>query len=97
MTPKLIFLVVVSSFLSLAAILMLLHHQFSRELYVIGSGALIGWTAVAYRGRLPIWMRKRWGIVDESDPQNLPMRIWLPILAVVVAVAGVLIFYAFRF
>jgi hypothetical protein len=97
MTPKLIFLVAVSSFLSLAAVFMLLHHQFSRELYVVGSGALIGWTAVAYRGRLPIWMRKRWGIADESDPRNLPMRIWLSILAVVVAVAGVLIFYAFRF
>lgn len=97
MTPKLIFRVTVSSFLSLAAVLMLLHHQFSREIYVVGSGALIGWTAVAYRGRLPIWMRERWGIADDSDPRNLPLHIWVPILAVVIAVAGLLIFYAFRF
>ena len=72
----------VSSFLSLATVLMLLHHQFGSELYVIGSGAFIGWAAVAYGGRLPIWMRKRWGMAEDADLRNLALRIWVPILLV---------------
>jgi hypothetical protein len=96
MTSKLIFLVVVSGFLTFAAASLLLRHQFTRELYVIGCGAFTGWCAVACRGRLPDWLRERWGIVDDSAPGNLPVRIWLPILAIVFLVAGLLFFYVIR-
>ena|SRR2546430_1587096 len=96
MTPKLILLVLISCFLSFAAVLMLLQHRFTRELYVVVSGASIGWAAVACRGRLPTWLGERWGIADDSDRRNLPLRILLPILAVVVVVAGLLVYYAFR-
>jgi hypothetical protein len=97
MTPKWIVLVVLSCFLSFAGVLMMLRHQFNRELYVIASGAFIGWCAVAYRGRLPYWLRERWGIASDSAPGNIPIRIWLPILAIVIAVAGLLFFYVMRF
>ena len=96
MTPKVIVITMLSSFLSFAAVLMVLQQQFSQELGIIGCGAFIGWTTVAYRGRLPNWVRKHWGIVDDSDPGNLPVRIWLPILALVIVVAGLLFFYVAR-
>jgi hypothetical protein len=95
-TTKLIFLVVVSCLLSFAAVLMVLEQQFNHALYVIACGAFIGWSAVAFRGRLPNWVREHWGIADDSAPGNLPVRIWLPILAVVIVVAGLLFFYVVR-
>ena len=76
---------------------MVLRRQFSHELLLIVLGALTGWSAVACRGRLPGWLREHWGIADDSDPRNLPVRIWLPLLAVVIVVAGLLFYYAFRF
>jgi len=97
MTPKWIVLVVLCSFLSSAAVLMMLRHQFTHELYVIAGGAFIGWCAVACGGRLPYWLREHWGIADDSAPGNIPVRIWLPILAIVTAVAGLLFFYVARF
>ena len=36
-------------------------------------------------------------ITDDSDPRNLPVRIWLPILAIVIVVAGLLFCYVVRF
>ncbi|HWI57303.1 MAG TPA: hypothetical protein VNZ22_08755 [Bacillota bacterium] len=97
MTPKLIFLVVLSVFLSFAAASMLLRHQYTDELYVIGCGAFIGWSAVACRGRLPAWMKEHWGIVDDSAPGNLPVRIWLPVLTTAIVVAVLLFLYVTRF
>ncbi len=82
--------------LSLAAVVMVLEQQFTRVLYAICSGAFIGWTAVAYRGRLPAWVREHWKIAEDSDPGNLPVRIWLPILALVIVVAVILFFYVVR-
>jgi hypothetical protein len=76
---------------------MLLQRQFSHELVLVTLGALTGWSAVACRGRLPAWLREHWEIADDSDPRNLPVRIWLPILAVVFVVAGVLLYRAFHF
>ena len=97
MAPKLIFLVLLSCFLSFAAGLMILRHQFTRELYEIACGAFTGWSAVVRRGRLPNWLREHWGLVDDSAPGNLPVRTWLPILTIAIVVAGLLFFYVVRF
>jgi hypothetical protein len=97
MTTKLLFLVTISCLLSWAAGAMLLRRELGHELLLVALGALTGWSAVACRGRLPAWLRVHWGITDDSDPRNLPVRIWLPILAMVIVVAGLLFWYVVRF
>ena len=94
---KWIILVVLSCFISFAAVLLLLRHQFTHQLYIITSGAFIGWYAVACRGKLPDWLREHWRIADDSAPGHIPVRILLPILAIVIAVAGLLFFYVVRY
>ena len=97
MTTKSLFLVALSCFLSIAAAAMLVRRQLGYELLLVALGALTGWSAVACGGRPPAWLGAHWGITDDSDPRNLPVRIWLPILAIVILVAGLLFWYAVRF
>jgi hypothetical protein len=99
MTPKLILLLVLSCFLSFMAVLMFLQRRPTSELLIVALGALTGWSALICRGRLPEWIKSLWGdrITEDLDPNNLPLRIWLPLVAITIVVAGVLIFYAARF
>src|SRR5690348_9001184 len=95
MTPRFMVLVVLSCSLSFAAALMALQRQFKHELSLVALGAITGWSAVVCRGRLPAWIRDLWGdrIAADSAPGNLPVRIWFPILAIVMVIAALLVFY----
>ena len=99
MTPKLILLLVLSCFLSFMTVLMLLQGQLTSQLLIVALGALTGWSALICRGRLPEWLKARWGdrITEDLDPKNLPLRIWLPLLGITVIVVGTLIFYVAHF
>jgi len=78
---------------------MLLQQQLTLELGLVALGAVTGWSAVVGRGRVPAWVRELWEdrIADDSAPDNLPVRIWLPVLIVAILVAGLLFFYVIRF
>ena len=81
------------------AVLMCLKGQFTSKLLTVALGALTGWSALICRGRLPGWLRAFWGdrINEDSDPENLPLRIWLPWLLLAIIIASALILRAAHF
>jgi hypothetical protein len=81
------------------AVLMCLQRRFTSELLVVALGALTAWSAFICGGRLPAWLQALWGdrITEDSDPKNLPLRIWLPLLMLAIIIAGALIWYTAHF
>src|SRR5262245_34316560 len=95
MTPKLILLFVLSSFLSFSAVFMLVQSRLTGELLIVAIGAITGWSTLVCHGRLPGWLKTLWGdrITEDSDPTNLPVRIWLPLSMLAIIIASALIWY----
>jgi hypothetical protein len=67
-----------------------------RVLEVIVIGVVVSITYVVAGGRLPDWLKRFVNVTDDDDPSNLPVRLYLPILAAVLVVAGVLLYFGLR-
>lgn len=64
--------------------------EFKSKLVMV-MGALAGWSAVIFNWQ-PFFK-----VNSDSDPENLPVRTWLPILTIAILVVIGLIVWAFHF
>jgi hypothetical protein len=68
----------------------------AQVLEVILVGVVVSITYVVAGGTLPDWLKSRVNVTDDDAPSNLPVRLYLPILATVLLVAGVLLYFGMR-
>jgi hypothetical protein len=65
-------------------------------LWMFGIGVVLAITYVVRGGSLPRWMAMYANVAEDDDPSNLSVPLYLTILAAVLLIAGILLYFGMR-